>query len=50
MNKEEYLKCLNDLIYFMEQYILINGKHIKLLDYQKKFIEYNTSKSAQHPN
>ena len=29
-----------DTITFIEQYCLINGKHIKLKDYQKKFIKW----------
>lgn len=31
-----------DIITFIEQYCLINGKHIKLKDYQKIFIKYVT--------
>lgn len=49
MNKE-YLKLLNDPIYFIENYCLVNNKQIKLSLIKKKFIEYNTSKSARHPN
>lgn len=29
-----------DTITFIEQYCLVNGKHIKLKDYQKKFIKW----------
>ena len=29
-----------DEITFIEKYCLINGKHIKLKDYQKKFIKW----------
>ena len=29
-----------DIVTFIEQYCLINGKHIKLKDYQKKFIKW----------
>ena len=29
-----------DIITFIEQYCLFNGKHIKLKDYQKKFIKW----------
>ena len=29
-----------DTITFIEQYCLINGKHIKLKNYQKKFIKW----------
>ena len=29
-----------DAITFIEQYCLVNGKHIKLKDYQKKFIKW----------
>jgi len=29
-----------DTITFIEQYCLLNGKHIKLKDYQKKFIKW----------
>ena len=28
-----------DTITFIEQYCLVNGKHIKLKDYQKEFIK-----------
>lgn len=35
-----------DVIAFIEQYCLVNGKHIKLKDYQKRFIKWmNQSKS-----
>lgn len=47
----EYLKCKNDPIYFIENYLTINGKKITLNNIQKQFIlEYNFSKSAPHPN
>ena len=29
-----------DIITFIEQYCLVNNKHIKLNDYQKKFIKW----------
>ena len=29
-----------DKITFIEKYVLVNGKHIKLKDYQKKFIKW----------
>lgn len=29
-----------DTITFIEQYCLVNSKHIKLKDYQKKFIKW----------
>lgn len=42
---DEYKKCLEDPIYFIEKYCLINGNPIKLKDYQKTFIKYvNRSK------
>ena len=47
---EEYKKCLEDPIYFIEKYCLLNGKHIKLKDYQKKFIKWiqkNTIKDGK---
>jgi len=28
-----------DIITFIEQYCLVNGRHIKLKDYQKEFIK-----------
>ena len=38
-------KCLEDSVYFIEKYCLINNKPIKLKDYQKAFIKYvNRSK------
>ena len=39
-----------DIITFIEQYCLIDGKHIKLKDYQKKFIKWiqkNTIKDGK---
>ena len=33
-------RCLKDPIYFIENYCLINGEHIKLKDSQKKYIEW----------
>ena len=29
-----------DVITFIEQYCLVNGKRVKLKDYQKKFIKW----------
>ena len=47
----EYLKCKNDLIYFIENYMKVNGKSITLSNAQKQHIlEYNSSKSVLHPN
>lgn len=37
---EEHKKCLENPIYFIEKYCLINNKSIKLKDYQKAFIKY----------
>ena len=31
----EYKKCIHDPIYFMEHYIVVNGKHITLTQCQK---------------
>ena len=42
---EEYKKYLENPIYFIEKYCLINDNPIKLKDYQKSFIKYvNRSK------
>ena len=30
----------DDIIYFIENYVLFNGSHIKLNEFQKKFINY----------
>ena len=47
----EYLKCKNDPIYFIENYMKVNGKSITLSNAQKQHIlEYNSSKSVLHPN
>lgn len=35
----EYKKCIHDPIYFMEHYVIVNGKHIVLKQYQKLFIK-----------
>lgn len=37
---KNYKKCLEDPVYFIEHYCLINGNPIKLKDYQKAFIKY----------
>lgn len=37
---DEYKKCLEDPVYFIENYCTVNGKSIKLKDYQKAFIKY----------
>ena len=37
---KEYRKCLKDPIYFIENYCLVNGEHIKLNNLQKKFIKW----------
>lgn len=37
---DEYKKCLEDPIYFIEKYCLVNGNPIRLKDYQKTFIKY----------
>ena len=47
----EYIRCKNNPIYFIENYLKINGKSITLNDIQKQHIlEYNSSKSVLHPN
>lgn len=47
----EYLKCKNDPIYFIENYMKINGESVILNNAQKQHIlEYNFSKSVLHPN
>ena len=47
----EHLKCKNDPIYFIENYMKINGKSVILNNAQKQHIlEYNFSKSVLHPN
>ena len=33
-------KLLSDPIYFIENYIVVNGEHIVLHDYQIKFINW----------
>ena len=35
---KNYKKCLEDQVYFIENYCLIDGNPIKLNDYQKAFI------------
>lgn len=34
-------------IEFIEKYVLVNGEHIKLKDYQKEFIKYLESKKGR---
>ena len=36
-----------DTITFIEQYCLVNGKHIKLKDYQKKFLKWITQLKSE---
>lgn len=31
----EYKKCIHDPIYFIEHYVIVNGKHISLTPLQK---------------
>ena len=35
---EEYKKCLEDPVYFIEKYCLVDNKPIKLKDYQNLLI------------
>lgn len=36
---------------FIENYILVNGEHIRLYDYQRKFIKWLTNlKNKHHEN
>lgn len=35
---KEYDKCIHDPIYFIEHYVIVNGKHLKLTSFQKLFI------------
>ena len=40
-SQEELTKLIKDnIIYFIENYVLFNGSHIKLNEFQKKFINY----------
>lgn len=40
-SQEELTKLIQDnIIYFMENYVLVNGSHIKLNEFQKQFINY----------
>ena len=40
----EWLRCKNDIIYFIEKYCYLKTpegiQHIKLHDYQKKYLKY----------
>lgn len=36
----ELEKCKKDTKYFIEKYCTINGEHIRLKDYQIKFLSY----------
>lgn len=38
---------VENIIHFIEQYCLVNGKHIKLKDYQVKFIKWLQSNKAK---
>lgn len=40
-SQEELTKLIQDnIIYFIENYVLFNGRHIKLNEFQKQFINY----------
>ena len=40
-SQEELTKLIkDDIIYFIENYVLFNGSHIKLNKFQKQFINY----------
>ena len=40
-SQEELTKLIqDDIIYFIENYVLFNGYHIKLNEFQKQFINY----------
>ena len=40
-SQEELTKLIqDDIIYFIENYVLFNGHHIKLNEFQKRFINY----------
>lgn len=40
----EYKKCIHDSIYFIEHYVIVNGKHITLTPYQKIILKQLTKK------
>lgn len=35
----EYKKCIHDPIYFIEHYVIVNGKHITLTPAQKALLK-----------
>ena len=35
----EYKKCIHDPIYFIEHYVIVNGKHITLTQSQKALLK-----------
>ena len=40
-SQEDLTKLIqDDIIYFIENYVLFNGHHIKLNEFQKQFINY----------
>ena len=43
---EEWLRCKNDIIYFVEKYCKLMTpegiQHVKMRDYQKKYIDHNS--------
>ena len=41
----EYKKCIHDPIYFIEHYVIVNGKHITLTPYQKLILKRFTKKN-----
>lgn len=40
----EYKKCIHDPIYFIEHYVIVNGKHITLTQSQKLILKRFTKK------
>lgn len=39
---------MNDIVKFIEKYCLVNGKHIKLNDYQINFIKWLNKKHSKN--
>lgn len=46
----ELEKCKNNVKYFIEKYCTINGEHIRLKDYQIKFLNYLKNKNYGNCN
>ena len=49
-NIKEYLNCFHNPIYFINNYCLVNNKHVYLKNYQISFINYIYERNFKFKN